>query len=192
MKIMNMRKTILLLTAVVVLMAATVGGTIAYLTTSTSTVENVFEPAEVVPVIEENFNDGQKTNVYVWNDGNVDAYIRAAVIVNWVDAEGNVASTVPQKDVDYVITLPASQNWVAGNDGYYYYNGIIKPSTSKPSEVIADYTTTYLLTECKVKDGVIPPEGYNLYVEVLAQAIQSEGGAVTVGSAGGWTINEAN
>ena len=46
---------------------------------------------------------------------------------------------------------------------YYYYKGKVAP----------DGETGILFTNCKVKEGVTPPEDYTLSVEILAQSIQA-------------------
>ena len=170
---MSKRKTVLLLTAVALLLTIAVGGTIAYLTTSTETVENVFEPASVVPEIEETFTGTEKDDVYFWNSGEVDAYIRAAVVVNWKNQ--TTGELQPIKESDYTMTIPAGRGWSKANDGFYYYGGVIKPSESKPESAGTDYSTTVLLTDCKLASGVTPPDGYTLHVEIIAQAIQADG-----------------
>lgn len=170
---MNKRKTILLLTAVILLLAATVGGTVAYLFTSTGSVVNTFEPSKVVPEIKENFNGSVKNNVFIWNSGNVDAYIRAAVVVNWKDEETGALKPIAASD--YQMTIPADKGWIEENDGFYYYSTAIKPSQEEPEQAGTEYSTKVLLTNCKLADDVTPPDGYKLHVEVLTQAIQADG-----------------
>ena len=53
----------------------------------------------------ENNVDTEKKNVTVTNTGNVDAFIRAAIIVTWKDSAGNIAATVPVEGYDYNLKL---------------------------------------------------------------------------------------
>ena len=162
MKIMNKRKTVLLLTAVALLLTVAVGGTIAYLTTSTGTVENVFESASVPIEITEDFDGTEKKNVCVKNNGNVDAYIRATYVINLVGNDG----VKPISESDCSIQLNTS-DWTESG-GYYYY-------TKDGGKVAPGASTNALIVSCKLKDGVVLPTGYTLQVEVLAQSIQADG-----------------
>lgn len=166
---MNRRKTILLLMAAALLMTATVGGTLAYLFAQTDPVENIFEPGRVVPVIHEEFSGSVKNNVTISNSGNVNAYIRAAVVVTWKTADGKIAPVAPVEGTDYVISCPVDSKWTKHTDGYYYYADPVAPGGS----------TGVLLTGCKLKDGATPPDGCSLNVEILTQAIQAEGMGAT-------------
>lgn len=73
--------------------------------------ENTFNPAQISCLVTEEFENNIKTNVSIKNTGNTDAYIRAAVIVTWVDNDGNVYATAPQVGTDYNITF--SDNWLS-------------------------------------------------------------------------------
>ena len=148
--------------------ALAIGGTIAYITTSTKDVENSFMPSSVsCEVIEDNFTNGVstvKTGVCVKNTGDVDAYIRAKVVVNWVDDEGNVLGVEPKAGTDYLIQAPGSGwSYCASDDCYYY-----------ASRVPAESFTNDLIDYCKVNSSA-PADGYALSVEILASAIQADG-----------------
>ena len=148
---MKRNKTFALILAVVLLLAVSVGGTLAYLSTKTEPVTNRFEPAYVRCVV----ND----NLTVTNKSNVDAYIRAAVVVNWMDASGNVYGEAP------AAPTVNTTDWSVGSDGFYYYKTF----------VAADETTEHLVTavsdSTKTVDGIV----YKYTVEVVAEAIQAEG-----------------
>ena len=153
------KRQIAVIASIALLLVGMVGGTLAYLFTVTEDVENVFTPAEVPPTINEEFNGNVKKNVSVTNEGNVDAYIRAAVIVNWVDTGGNIVAD--PEGHEYSIVYTASGDWVKSEDGYYYY--------TKP--VAAGDTTSELITSAKPTKGTV----YKLQIDIAAQTIQSEG-----------------
>lgn len=157
------KKTILTLVSLAALLFALVGTTLAYLTTSTLPVVNTFTPTSVPIEIEENLKDSVKEYVKVKNNGNIDAYIRVAVVVTWKDDEGNVSATVPEFSTDYTWDND-DEKWVKHTDGFYYYT----------KKVGAGDTTEELFKNCKLVVGVTPPTGYNLSVEILAQSIQAE------------------
>ena len=151
------RKTILLLTAVVMILTVAVGGTVAYLTTRTGEVKNTFEPAYVVPEIQEKFDGTVKKEVQIKNAGNVSAYIRVALIGNWCDAAGNILKSA-EVDVN-------EAGWSEGSDGYYYYN----------TAVSAGEFTGYLIGTSGYQPTTKPANADHFQLEILAQAIQAEG-----------------
>ena len=154
-------RQVLLLAALAVIAMGVVGGTVAYLVTNTTPVVNTFEPGYVKCVINEDFNDGDtvKENVTVTNTGNVDAFIRAAIIVTWKSGN-DIVATVPENDIDYKITgLENNTKWTKVGD-YYYYNEKVSPGEK----------TSNLFDSCEV----LTDNGYTLSVEILADAIQAE------------------
>lgn len=163
------KRALLAAAVIVLLLTAAIGGTLAYLATSTQKVENVFTPADVTSaVVEPSWTDGQKTksNVTIQNTGDVSAFIRAAIVVTWQDASGNVLSVKPSLGSDYTLTIGSS--WTKANDGYYYYN----------AAVAAGAQTANLIDTCTVI-AKAPIDGYTLHVEVIGSAIQSEGMGAT-------------
>lgn len=154
------------LVALVLIFCCTVGGTLAWLATSTEDVVNTFTPGEVDSEVHEVLDGSTKRNVQIKNTGNVDAYIRAAIVVNWADEEGNVYGTTPAEN-DYTMTMTlklSDTGWQEGNDGYYYYANRVKPGAK----------TSELIKSCSPVEGKAPA-GYNLQVTILADAIQADG-----------------
>ena len=121
----------------------------------TQNISNSFIPSKVsCQVLDSN---GQFS---IKNTGNVKAYIRAMVVVNWMDGNGNVYGTPPVKgdNADYTLVTSASWNEV---DGIYYY------ANSVDSQASVDFITV---------TGMGSTNGdYTLTVEVVAEAIQAEG-----------------
>ncbi len=156
------RKTILTLALLAVVLTASIGGTLAYLKTSTEAVTNTFTQAYVkCSVKEPGWTDGNtvKSNVTVHNDGNITAYIRAAIVVTWKDESGNTMAEKPGAG-DY--TLSIGSEWTA-NGGYYYYN----------QTVAAGASTANLIDSCTSTGTYV--DGRKLCVEVVASAIQADG-----------------
>ena len=122
------RRPLLLLVSLVLLLALAVGGTVAWLNTSSGPVTNTMTPGNVPITINETFNGATKSEVSVTNNGNIDAYIRVAIVANAVDKDGNIiAGTAP----DYVY-LVNTDYWKL-LDGYYYYKGAVAPNgTTEP------------------------------------------------------------
>ena len=155
-----MNRTAVLFMAIIMLIGAVVGSTVAYLITNTGSVENKFTYASVSCKVEEYFKGNTKKDVQITNTGSTDAYIRATYVVNWVDAKGNIVASVPD-GYSYNLTENPNNNWKKGNDGYFYYLSPVAPGASTPGSLLT-CTVTY-------------PENpeYTLSVEILATAIQS-------------------
>ena len=146
------KRTAVLFAALVLLLMLAVGGTVAWFTDSAAKT-NTFLPAQVSCSVSE----VSTSTVTVTNTGDVNAYVRAAVTVNWVDASGNVYGAAPQ----YVMGINES-DWAVYTDGYYYCLDELAP------EAVSENLITGIVATSAA------PEGYTLGVEVIAEAIQSE------------------
>lgn len=157
------------LVALLLLLCCTVAGTLAYLVTSTNSVTNTFTPASVSTAVEETFKNGEKKDVKIQNTGDIPAYIRAAVIINWADANGNVygggtpaASTDDGKSGDYIISFN-TDDWKQIGDYWYCETTTAPGALTKP-----------LIISCAKTSTATVPDGYDLQVTILADGIQSE------------------
>ena len=166
---LSSRKALFALVSVLVLVFAAVGVTVAYLQTQTAPLENQFTPAKVSCKVEETFEDNVKSNVTIQNTGDTDAFIRVAVVANWVQTDENssVTSVYAQQPVagtDYTLTLAtnANENWLKDGNGFYYHKAAVKP----------DESTAVLIAACTPIEGRAPA-GYTLAVEIVASAIQA-------------------
>lgn len=158
------RKGLTALVAAVLLFCCTVGGTLAWLATSTGDVVNTFTPAKIETTIEEPEGTA-KTNVTIKNaDASIDAYIRATIVINWVDGEGNIYGIPPVKGEDYTedLNVDEGEEWFAV-DGIYYHRAKVAAGTS----------TAALINEIKPKEA--GPDGYYFQVTILTEAIQADG-----------------
>ena len=97
------KKPLAALVALVLIIGAVVGGTLAYL--------------------------AARTDVKITNIGDTEVYIRATYVVTWKDAAENVYPEQPQPGVDYTISLNPKQDWFYYN-GYYYYTAPVAPRAS--------------------------------------------------------------
>ena len=154
----RMNRTAVLLIAVILLISTAVGSTVAFLATKTKPVENSFEYANVSCKVTQNC-DTDGSIVQVKNTGTISAYIRAAVVANWIDVDGNIAASVPE-GYSYDLTC-SSGSWAQGKDGFFYYLLPVAPGASTEGNLL---TCTVTCPE--------DPE-YTLSVEVLTEAIQS-------------------
>lgn len=174
MKRKHNKKALTLLVCLVMVVAVTVGGTLAYLMASTKPVKNEFTASKVSSsVVEDPFDGTTKTNVRVQNTGDTKAYIRAKVVVTWKNIDGEVYAATPMEGTDYSIVWKLSENgWVKGNDGFYYYTKAVPPCAHTGEQEHIGCMTEVLISSCYPVSGKAPAE-YYLSVEIVASAIQS-------------------
>ena len=147
--------------SVVLLLALAVGGTLAWLSTKTTSVTNTFTPAEVNCKVEEDFDEniGVKTNVNVKNTGNIDVYIRVKLVTYRTNDDGqHIGGTAKLPE------FTRGKNWVE-KDGYYYYTLPVAPG-QQPD--------TNLAKKMTLKTSYGDADGGKQALDVMAEAIQSE------------------
>lgn len=167
---LSSRKALFALVSVLVLVFAAVGVTVAYLQTQTDPLKNEFTPAKVSCDVEEAFDGNVKSNVSIRNTGDTDAFIRVAIVANWVQTGKNSSVTSvyaqqPVLGVDYTVVwaggVEDNANWLQDDNGFYYYKNAVKPNGA----------TDTLIQECTLIGEA--PAGYRLAVEIVASAIQA-------------------
>ena len=139
------RKLALALSLVLILGAA-IGGTMAYFTDN-SLSGTSFSVGQVSCSV------SQEGNRYiVTNEGNVPVYVRAAVVVNWVNENGVIQWTKPMPDIRF-----ENSAWKEV-DGYYYFQSVLdaKSTVNGPSVTVSE----------------IPPTGFSPKIQFLVEAIQ--------------------
>lgn len=171
----GMKRSLVLVVSLLALLLVVAGGTLAWLTAQDS-VSNTFTPAHVTCNVEESFNGTAKSDVKIKNTSDIPVYIRASIVVTWKDPSGNVYGQLPVAGKDYTMTMANDSKWVP-NGGYYYYT----------SPVAVGDTTGTLINKCVVSATAEKPNGYDLSVEIIAEAIQSQPDRA-VGQAWGVTI----
>lgn len=155
----RMNKLAILFIAVVMLIGAVVGSTVAFLVTQTDPVENKFSYAKLSTEIAEYLDGTTKKDVQVTNTGDTAAYIRATYVVTWRDMSGNVVPSVPE-GYSYSLTENPDDKWKKIGDYFYY-----------PTPVESKNSTLGSLLTCTVTHPDNPE--YVLNVEILASTIQS-------------------
>lgn len=140
------------------LLTVSVGGVRAYLLHSDQAVSNTFAVDEDPKL---SISESHEVTV---SDTAYPVYLRAAVVVNWKDADGKILATVPS---GYTLTpgkdTETGATWVKNNeDGFYYYT----------KSVLAGETTPPVIT---LTPPSVEQEGYTLVADVAVQAIQAVG-----------------
>lgn len=164
----NPKKFLTLVICLNLVVMLVVGGTLAYIFTSSDTVVNTFQP--VIPSIEVDepgWDNVVKQNVTIKNTGEVESYIRVKVVVTWKN-DAAIYSIDPIEGTDYSleyiteVTPAVSTDWEKGNDGFWYYKKSVLPGAS---------TGTLIKSATWLKPCV--DSNYKLSIEILSQAIQS-------------------
>lgn len=165
------KKSLTLVVSVLLIAIFAVGGTLAWLNAKTSGITNTFTPGRVTTKVEETLDNDTKSDVKIKNTGNIDAYIRAMVVVTWKNEAGEVVyGSAPRAGIDYTIEYDMT-DWVLGSDGFYYYTKTVAPND----------TTSVLVKSCKPvadrspidKYSADDPTNYYLSVEIVSSGIQS-------------------
>ena len=159
----------ILLLCLVALLVFAAGGTLAYLVVHTPSVENQFVPVKVKCSVGDDYT--------VTNTGDINAYVRAAVVVNWTDADGNIVHTAPA-GASYTLSCNTTGGWSEDGSFYYYSNVVTPTGDTRVSAPVVTVTSNI-------------PESYKLRVDVIAEAIQADGmGATSARQA--WQIAASN
>lgn len=147
------KKAVVFLALTVALSLAVVGTTIAYIIDYTESLKNTFTP----PVVDISIDGDDIKNV-----GDTDVYVRAAVIINWVNTtDGTTLAATPVVDTDYSVVFNTAGGWVKGSDGFWYYaEGPLAVGATADSLISS-------VTELK------PLTGYKLTVQIVSSAIQA-------------------
>lgn len=162
---MNRRKSIVLIAMVALLLTFTVSGTIAWLAASTDPVVNTFTPGQIQPDIVEEIEGNTKKSIKVTNTGNVDAYIRVAIVANWCDANNNVVCP-------YTGTISITTDWFE-QDGYYYHKAPVAGNGGTTSELLASPIGWNTGSLAKIQETY--PNANKLVMTVITQSIQADG-----------------
>ncbi|EIF5084224.1 SipW-dependent biofilm matrix protein BsaA [Clostridium perfringens] len=176
-----------------VLAVGSIGGSLAWFTSSasktnhfsTASTDNPSDPNSGIE-IHEDFNpedadntlpgDKVKKQVNVINKATYDQLIRVKIKKVWKDAKGNEKSDLDTKNIilNFEKNLtdsnkPEEGKWIEGSDGYYYYNGIVNP----------DGQTANLLESVTLsKDTTNEFKGLKFDVVVDSEGVQAANGAV--------------
>ena len=150
------------------------------------------KPNEVEVEVDDDISETKKENVVITNTGNVPQYVRATFVANWVDGDGNVVYgykssdtsnnnmwdpwTVDNSTYGTFVGLPGT-DWIAGDDGYYYYTTPIGIDQSSTYALFTSYTVgtvpVVYLPETTNPTKRYEVEGVHLVMEIVVQAVEA-------------------
>ena len=165
------QKILTIVLSLVLLAGILTAGTIAYLQQEAK-LSNTFVVGQVQAEVSEQFKNDVKSEVSIENKGNVDAYIRAKILIYFVDRNGNPTGEVPIEGTDYTMSMDANIdfNWMKSASGYYYHKNPVSPGNK----------TAVLVKECKKIETSLVYKDNNrrLVVDIVGEAIQANAPAV--------------
>ena len=177
-----------------VLAVGSIGGSLAWFTSSdsitnpfsTASTDNPSDPNSGIK-IHEDFNKEDADNtlpgdtvtkqVNVINKATYDQLIRVKIKKVWKDAKGEEKSDLDTENIilNFENNLtdsnkPEEGKWIEGSDGYYYYNGIVNPKGQ---------TANLLESVTLSKDTTNEFKGLKFDVVVDSEGVQAANGAVS-------------
>ena len=177
-----------------VLAVGSIGGSLAWFTSSdsvtnpftTASTDNPSDPNSGIK-INEKFDKNEADNtlpgdnvtkqVNVSNTATYDQLIRVKIEKVWKDAEGTEKPDLDKENIilNFEKNLTDSNNpeegkWIKGSDGYYYYNGIVNPQ-GQTSNLLESVTLS--------KDTTNEFKGLKFDVTVNSEGVQAANGAVS-------------
>ena len=177
-----------------VLAVGSIGGSLAWFTSSdsvtnpftTASTDNPSDPNSGIK-INEKFDKNEADNtlpgdnvtkqVNVSNTATYDQLIRVKIEKVWKDAEGTEKPDLDKENIilNFEKNLTDSNNpeegkWIKGSDGYYYYNGIVNPK-GQTSNLLESVTLS--------KDTTNEFKGLKFDVTVNSEGVQAANGAVS-------------
>lgn len=165
------KRTMLTVLTLALVLLLSVGGTLAWLTAQTGSITNTFTLADFKIDVDEEFDNGTKTDVGVTNNSDVPVYIRVALIPTWLDKTTMQPVGTPASLNNLTIdwgaegdseTADAPGNgWIKIGDYWYYTQPVAAGDTT--ANLIARATITYTDGSTEI-----------MRLEVMADAIQAE------------------
>ena len=156
----KLRKPVKFVLAVIALCLVSAGGTVAWITAKSGTVNNQFSVASTTVEVNEDFDGTYKKNVTVKNTGDVPVYVRIKLVTYRVNGSGDhIGGTadIPTFEI-------GNNGWFKQGD-FYYYSKPVQPTGKPEKPLIGDLGITLK----KYDDA----DGGKQVIEVMAEGIQS-------------------
>jgi len=132
----------------------------------------------------------KKKDIKIFNDGKSDLYIRAVLVGNWLNMDGNILAAWdeslpygkfdgkdPETDATaFPKTLPS--NWVLHTDGFYYYKKILPSGYRVSQNLFNDFLLTNKPSVENSQDEKVQLASFEMSILVQAvAAVDPDGGS---------------
>lgn len=154
-----------LLVSLLLIFGVVACGTLAYIFVSSVLLNNSLKVVSVSSEVVESFDGTTKSNTKIKNTGDIDAWIRVAIVPTWEVYESSQYKAVNESASlsDLNISINTS-NWFEKN-GFYYCKTKIPPNQSTPA----------LINSASVRNNSVGYQaGYHMNLQILCEAIQAE------------------
>lgn len=130
--------------------------------------------------------NGVKSNIEIENDGNADIFIRAELVGNWINEDGEVLaswkednsygefeSAAGTKNANLASVL--DENWEKAADGFYYYKYYVKPGNVLKHNMFKTFTLKSKPVDAEGQwAGEVKMQIDALELSILVQAVRAE------------------
>lgn len=130
--------------------------------------------------------NGVKSNIEIENDGNADIFIRAELVGNWINEDGEVLaswkednsygefeSAAGTKNANLASVL--DENWEKAADGFYYYKYYVKPGNVLKHNMFKTFTLKSKPVDADGQwEGEVKMQIDALELSILVQAVRAE------------------
>lgn len=163
-------KVLIFLVSLFTLFLCAAGGTAAFITTKTNSIENRFQAAKITCEVDEEFDRNKKSSIIVRNTGTASAYVRVRLVSYRVDGtEENMHLIGGQAEISSFQCR--TEDWMEAGNGIYYYK---YPINSPESPVYRDETSNLIADGDEIcLESYSDADGGKQVIEVIAEAIQS-------------------
>lgn len=118
-------------------------------------------PDDMNVTISDTCSETALNDITITNTGNVAAYLRAVIVANWQDADGNIVAAWDYVPAEFE-GLPGT-GWTQEDDGYYYTTSTVAAGENAPA-LFTRYTPP----------TTPPVSGSHLVMDVAVQAVKAK------------------
>lgn len=189
----RMKKKLLALSMTAICISAMAAGTLAYYTSET-TIHNTISSGKIeIDVLDVEGSDAMPLTVKeddkeqalkimpgkeipyrgvaVSNIGSSPAWVRVKATTVIISKDGTELSNKIDGTDEYVIQYKLSENWIDGQDGFYYYKYPVNSSSVENEASVTDHLIQGIKVSPKMGNGY---QGCEVHITVSAQAVQSK------------------
>lgn len=152
--------------------------------------------------------NGVKSNIAITNDGNAEIFVRAELVGNWINSNGQILASwreddsygtfVSSKGSNAKLSEILDDNWQKAADGFYYYKYYVKPREVLKNNMFNTFTLSSKPHDSEGKwEGNVDMQIDALELTILVQAVRADSekaSAIAAWGSGnvGFLTNEAD
>lgn len=140
--------------------------------------------------------NGVKSNIAITNDGNADIFVRAELVGNWINSNGQILASwreddsygtfVSSKGSNANLSEILDDNWQKAADGFYYYRYIIGSGQVLKHNMFDTFTLSGKPHDSDGKwEGNVDMQIDALELTILVQAVKADSGKASAIAAWG-------